>query len=124
MCMSHTIAVHGTTVAVHDMLPMCTAVPSEPVEALRSLKVLLFVKTCILIVAGGGVLSVVYMALFHKLGYIANGAYSMMPVIWLTALCATVVEALPVHYTLDDNLTVPVAAAAVGQLLMHGLHTA
>lgn len=79
---------------------------------------------CTLTVAGGGVLSVVYIALFHRLGYIADSAYSMMPVIWLTSFFATVVEALPVHHALDDNLTVPVAAATVGQLLMHGLHTA
>lgn len=48
----------------------------------------------------------------------------MMRVIWLTSLFATVVEALSVHQALDDNLTVPVAVATVGQLLMRGLHTA
>ena len=72
-------------------------------------------------VAGGGILSVMYIALFHKLGYISASAVNMMPVIWITTLLATVVEALPVYHTLDDNLTVPVVAATVGQFLMYGL---
>ena len=64
-----------------------------------------------------------YIALFHKLGYIVASADSMMPVIWVTSLLATVVEALPVYQIMDDNLTVPVVTATVGQFLMHGLHT-
>lgn len=65
-----------------------------------------------------------YIALFHKLGYFAASAYSMMPVIWTTSLLATIVEALPIHQRLDDNLTVPLVSAAVGQLFMQGLHIA
>ncbi|KAL3131034.1 hypothetical protein ABBQ38_000353 [Trebouxia sp. C0009 RCD-2024] len=73
---------------------------------------------------GGGLLSMTYIALFHKLGYFAASAYSMMPVIWTTSLLATIVEALPIHQRLDDNLTVPLVSAAVGQLFMQGLHIA
>lgn len=68
-------------------------------------------------------MSVIYIALFHKLGYIAASVDSVMPVIWVSSLLATVVEALPVHQTVDDNLTVPIAAATCGQLFMHGLRT-
>lgn len=75
-------------------------------------------------VAGGGVLSMTYIALFHKLGYFAANARSMMPVIWATSFVATVIEALPIHQRLDDNLTVPLVSAAVGQLLMRCLHIA
>ena len=90
---------------------------------LNSLKRVSLVRKLAPFVAGGGILSVMYIALFHKLGYISTSADSMMPVIWVTALLATVVEALPIHQTFDDNLTVPVAAATVGQLLLHGLRT-
>ena len=65
-----------------------------------------------------------YIALFHRLGYFEASAHSMMPVIWGTSCLATIVEALPIHRTLDDNLTVPLVSAAVGQLLMQCLHTA
>ena len=90
---------------------------------LNFLKWFWLVRNSALLIAGGVILSLMYIALFHKLGYIAASADSMMPVVWVTSLLATVVEALPVHQTIDDNLTVPLTAATVGQLLMHGLHT-
>ena len=47
----------------------------------------------------------------------------MMPIVLVTSLAATSVEALPIHQTLDDNLTVPLTAAILGQMLMQNTHT-
>ncbi len=60
-------------------------------------------------------------ALFHNLGYFKSTAHSMMSNIWMTSLMATLVEALPIYGWLDDNLTVPITASIVGQLLMPAL---
>lgn len=59
-----------------------------------------------------------YIELFHHFGYYKEDVHTMMPVIWSTSLACTVVEALPIYQKLDDNLTVSVTAAAVGQLLI------
>lgn len=72
--------------------------------------------------AGGGALSMLYIALFHKFGYYQASAQNMMPIILITSLAATVVEALPIYETLDDNLTVPLTAAIIGQVLMQNMH--
>lgn len=63
-----------------------------------------------------------YIALFHKFGYYQASAQNMMPIILITSLAATVVEALPIYETLDDNLTVPLTAAIIGQVLMQNMH--
>ena len=67
-------------------------------------------------------MSMAYTALFHSLGYYEITMQRMMFSIWMTSLMATLVEALPIHGQLDDNVTVPIAAAAIGQLLMPVKH--
>lgn len=68
--------------------------------------------------AGGAVVSTAYVTLFSSMGYFAISKKSTVPVIWLTALLATIVEGLPIYSFVDDNFTVPLAAAVFGQLLM------
>ena len=63
-------------------------------------------------------MSMAYIALFHVMGYIANPVQGMLGVVWVAAFVATTVEAMPIYGWLDDNLTVPVTAAVLGQLLM------
>ena len=63
-------------------------------------------------------MSVAYIALFHTIGYCRSTVQSMLTAIWTAAFVATFVEAMPIYRWLDDNLTVPVTAALVGQLLM------
>ena len=58
-----------------------------------------------------------YIYLFGSLGYYQSSINSLLPVIWITSLVATLVEALPMYENLDDNLTVPLISAIVGQLL-------
>ncbi|KAL0028733.1 hypothetical protein WJX79_003020 [Trebouxia sp. C0005] len=70
---------------------------------------------------GGAVMSMVYIALFHSMGYFTNTMQNMLGVIWMTSLVATAVEALPVYGWLDDNLTVPATAAILGQMLQSTL---
>jgi len=67
--------------------------------------------------AGGAVMSMVYIALFHSMGYFTNTMQNMLGTIWMTSLVATAVEALPIYGWLDDNLTVPATAAILGQIL-------
>ena len=71
--------------------------------------------------AGGAVMSMVYIALFHSMGYFTNTMQNMLGVIWMTSLVATAVEALPIYGWLDDNLTVPATAAILGQILQSTL---
>ena len=52
------------------------------------------------------------------MGYFDISKKSTVPVIWLTALLATIVEGLPIYSFVDDNFTVPLAAAVFGQLLV------
>ncbi|KAL0047393.1 hypothetical protein WJX82_002228 [Trebouxia sp. C0006] len=54
---------------------------------------------------GGAVMSMVYIALFHSMGYFTNTMQNMLGTIWMTSLVATAVEALPIYGWLDDNLT-------------------
>lgn len=68
--------------------------------------------------AGGAVASTIYIAAFDALGYFNIQTKSMLPVIWLTSLAATIVEGLPIYSHCDDNLTVPVVTAFAGNWLM------
>lgn len=71
---------------------------------------------------GAGSLSMAwaYMALFARLGYVADpqGAVPLMAGI---AAAATVTESLPINQQVDDNLSVPAVAAVLGHLLLHGV---
>ena len=71
--------------------------------------------------AGGGALSMLYIELFHKLGFYDATAQSIKSAVFVTSLAAAAVEALPMYHTLDDNLTVPLTAAAFGYLLLPGM---
>ena len=63
-------------------------------------------------------MSMAYIALFYTMGFCRSTVQSMLTAIWTAAFAATIVEAMPIYRWLDDNLTVPVTAAVVGQLLM------
>ena len=52
------------------------------------------------------------------MGYFDISKEGTLLVVWLTAFLATIVEVLPIYSYADDNLTVPLAAAVFGQLLM------
>ena len=63
-------------------------------------------------------MSTAYITFFSSMGYFDISKKSTVPVIWLTALLATIVEGLPIYSFVDDNFTVPLAAAVFGQLLV------
>lgn len=56
-------------------------------------------------------------ALFSTLGFFQTDVQTLMPAILATSLSATVVESFPVNQFLDDNFSVPAAAAMVGQIM-------
>ena len=70
--------------------------------------------------AGGSALALAFIAYFQSFGYFSVGE-AVSPVLAGCALAATAAESLPVSDTLDDNLTVPVVAAATGAVLLSTL---
>jgi dolichol kinase len=56
--------------------------------------------------------------LFQFFGCFAITPGSATIVVLLTALAATVVEALPVTERIDDNISVPITAVVAGSLAM------
>ena len=63
-------------------------------------------------------MSTAYIAFFSWIGYLKSNVQSMLPVIWTASVAATLVEGLPIYRYVDDNLTVPIAAALSGEVIM------
>jgi dolichol kinase len=66
---------------------------------------------------GGFLCSLVYVWLFHKCGYVEVDASGACARLALIAAVCTVAESLPVTGLLDDNISVPVLALALGVAL-------
>lgn len=66
----------------------------------------------------GSLLSIGFVYLFQFFGCFAITPGSATTVVLLTALAATVVEALPVTERIDDNISVPITAVVAGSLAM------
>lgn len=66
---------------------------------------------------GGFGLSMGLTALFHSLGYLDLSAAEAAPRLAVVAAACTAVEALPITAIVDDNISVPVLALVLGNLL-------
>ena len=66
-------------------------------------------------------MSLGFIALYNALGYFPYSVESLLPVVVTTSLVASAVESLPVNQLLDDNFSVPAAAAVSGLLLLNGV---
>ena len=73
------------------------------------------------VVAGGAVMSLAFIALFSALGYCPCGVQTLLPTVLSTSLVASGVESLPINQILDDNFSVPVITAVMGQFLLHAV---
>ena len=66
-------------------------------------------------------MSLGFIALYSALGYFPYNVESLLPVVVTTSLIASAVESLPVNQLLDDNFSVPAAAAVSGLLLLNSV---
>jgi farnesol kinase len=61
-----------------------------------------------------------YMCYLHRFGLVEQ-SWAMAVAFGVTSLVAAVVESLPISTRLDDNLTVPLASALVGSLVLYSM---
>lgn len=67
---------------------------------------------------GGAAMAMGYLTLFCQLGYFSCSAATYLPAVLAVCAVATVVESLPINNILDDNLSVPGAAALTAMALL------
>lgn len=66
---------------------------------------------------GGSAMALGFLIFFSRLHYFEM-TRNILPVVAGSSLAATVAESLPISDVLDDNMTVPVVAAAACVLLL------
>ena len=64
-------------------------------------------------------MALAFIAFFGSFGYFQLGQ-ATLPIVAISALASTAAESLPISDVLDDNLTVPVVAAATSAVLLSG----
>ena len=62
-------------------------------------------------------MALAFIAFFGSMGYFPLGD-TIVPIVAASAFASTVAESLPISDVLDDNLTVPVVAAATSAMLL------
>ncbi|KAL3151728.1 hypothetical protein ABBQ38_012707 [Trebouxia sp. C0009 RCD-2024] len=70
---------------------------------------------------GGAVMSLAFIALYTALGYFPYGVQVLLPTVLSTSLVACAVESLPINQIVDDNFSVPVITAVMGQFLLQAV---
>lgn len=66
-------------------------------------------------------MSLAFIALYTALGYFPYGVQVLLPTVLSTSLVACAVESLPINQIVDDNFSVPVITAVMGQFLLQAV---
>lgn len=65
-------------------------------------------------------MTVAFAEYFSRLGYFTI-TFPLLPVAAFIALCATIVESLPINRFIDDNISVPLTTTGLAILLMESV---